>query len=145
MTKTVIMMIPKLSYSVLCSTAVALRFVVITGETSFNIACIVFEDVWGKQTCFTSAAGRSLVSLIPHILKTSRKNITIALNFLNLAKVQVSFLCREPSVLFSSFTFVCKPFLQSVLHSENESPRLSIGLVPLTPLVFNFHISLIFI
>lgn len=65
MTKTVIMMIPKLSYSVLCSTAVALRFVLITGETSFNIAYIVFEDVWRKQTLFTSAAGRSLISDVP--------------------------------------------------------------------------------
>lgn len=67
MTKTVIMMIPKLSYSVLCSTAVTFRFVLITGETSFNIACIVFEDVWGGQTWFTSAAGRSLISMIPYI------------------------------------------------------------------------------
>lgn len=45
MTKTVIMMIPKLSFSVLCSIAVALRFVLITEETRFNIAYSVFEDV----------------------------------------------------------------------------------------------------
>lgn len=139
------MIIPKLSYSVLCSAVVALRFVLITGETSFNIACIVFGDVWGRQTWSTSAAERSLVSMIPHIFKTSRKNITIALNLLNLVKVQLSFLCWEPSVLFSSFTSVCKPFLQSVLYSEYESPRLSIGLVPRISLVFSFHISLIFI
>lgn len=65
MTKTVIMMILKLSYSVLCSTAVALGFVLITEGTSFNIAYIVFEDVWGRQTWFTSTAGRSLISDIP--------------------------------------------------------------------------------
>lgn len=65
MTKTVAMMMPKLSYSVLCSTAVALSFVLITEGISFNIAYIVFEDVWGRQTWFTSTSGRSLISDVP--------------------------------------------------------------------------------
>lgn len=63
--KTVIMMIPKLSYSLLCSTAVALRFVLITGENIFIIAYIGFEDVLARRTWLTSAAGRSLISDVP--------------------------------------------------------------------------------
>lgn len=72
--------------------------------------------------------------MFPHAWKASRKKCDISSNPLESGQSpKALFLCQEPSVLlFSSFISVCQSFLQSVLHSECEGPRLRSGSVTMT-------------
>lgn len=119
-----ILVMLKLPWSVLWSAALALGFLLVGEEPSFNTAYIGFADVWGRCIGSLALLGGHIFLRVPHAWKTSRKKCSMGFKPLESR--------QSPSPISALGTFCSLLAAPSLALNQKE-------------LEFHFSISVIFI
>lgn len=101
----------KLPRSVLWSAAVAVGYLLVGEEPSFNVASLGFADVWARFVGSLALLGGRTFLMVPNAWGHLGRNVQCASSLLSLGKVQAHLCIRN--LLFSSRSPVSEPFPQS--------------------------------